>query len=173
MGYKNLQECVTDLQRCGQLLKIDVPLDPHLEIGALQRRVYQTGGPALLFTRAVGSRFPLLGNLFGTLERTRFIFRDTLDDIRRLVELKINPLSLLKNPLDIVRSPVAAYHLLPIATPKAPVLECVTTLSALPHIVSWPQDGGAFLTLPQVYSESPAQPGFSKSNLGMYRIQMS
>ena len=173
MGYINLQECVVDLQRRGMLLQIDLPLDPHLEIGALQRRVYQAGGPALLFTNAVGSRFPLLGNLFGTLERTRFIFRDTLDDIRRLVELKTDPFSLLKNPLDIIRVPGAAFHLLPTVRAKAPVLECSTTLSGLPQIVSWPCDGGAFLTLPQVYSESPAQPGFAKSNLGMYRIQLS
>lgn len=173
MGYKNLQECVVDLQRKGMLIRIDVPLDPHLEVGALQRRVYQAGGPALLFTNAVGSRFPLLGNLFGTLERTRFIFRDTLDDIRRLVELKINPFSLLKNPLGMLKAPSAAYHLLPAVTSKAPVLECSTTLSGLPQIVSWPRDGGAFLTLPQVYSESPAAPGFAKSNLGMYRIQLS
>ena len=173
MGYKNLQECVVDLQKKGMLVRIDAPLDPHLEVGALQRRVYQAGGPALLFTNARGSNFPLLGNLFGTLERTRFIFRDTLDDIRRLVELKINPFSLLKNPLDIVKAPVAAYHLLPAVTSKAPVLECSTTLSGIPQIVSWPMDGGAFLTLPQVYSESPGSPGFAKSNLGMYRIQIS
>lgn len=173
MGYKNLQECVADLQRRGQMVRIDAPLDPHLEVGALQRRVYQAGGPALLFSNAAGCRFPLLGNLFGTLERTRFIFRDTLDDIRRLVELKVNPLSLLKNPLNIIKAPPAAYHLLPIVTSKAPLLECSTTLSALPQIVSWPADGGAFLTLPQVYSESPAEPGFAKSNLGMYRIQLS
>lgn len=173
MGYKNLQECVADLERRGMLLRIDLPLDPHLEIGALQRRVYQAGGPALLFTNAVGSNFPLLGNLFGTVERTRFIFRDTLDDIRRLVDLKINPYSLLKNPLDIVKAPFAAYNLLPAVKSNAPVLECTTTLSALPQIVSWPSDGGAFLTLPQVYSESPSKPGFAKSNLGMYRVQIS
>ncbi|MFZ4857749.1 MAG: UbiD family decarboxylase [Desulfuromonadaceae bacterium] len=173
MGYINLQECVVDLERHKKLVRISVPLDPHLEIGALQRRVYQAGGPALLFTSAVGCRFPLLGNLFGTLERTRFIFRDTLDDIRRLVEIKINPFSLLKNPLDIVKAPLAAWHLLPAVSSKAPVLECSTTLSGLPQLVSWPRDGGAFLTLPQVYSESPATPGFARSNLGMYRIQIS
>ena len=173
MGYGNLQECVVDLERHGQLLRITEPLDPHLEVGALQRRVYQAGGAALLFTNAVGSRFPLLGNLFGTIERTRFIFRDTLDDIRRLVDIKINPLSVLKNPLDLVKAPIAAYHLLPTVSSHAPVLECSTTLSALPQIVSWPRDGGAFLTLPQVYSESLQHPGFGKSNLGMYRIQLS
>jgi 4-hydroxy-3-polyprenylbenzoate decarboxylase len=53
------------------------------------------------------------------------------------------------------------------------VLECRTTLSHLPQVVSWPNDGGAFITLPQVYTESPAKPGFGASNLGMYRVQIS
>ncbi|BCS54247.1 UbiD family decarboxylase [Geobacter sp. SVR] len=173
MGYRNLQECVLDLERHGMLRRIAVPLDPRLEVGMVQRRVYQAGGPALLFTNPVNCRFPLLGNLFGTLERTRFIFRDTLDDIRRLVDLKINPFSLLKHPLDAVRAPFAALHLLPSTTTAAPALECRTTLSQLPQIVSWPRDGGAFITLPQVYSENPSNPGFAKSNLGMYRVQLS
>ncbi len=173
MGYRNLQECVADLEKLGHLRRIAVPLDPHLEIGAVQRRVYQAGGPALLFTNPVGCGFPLLGNLFGTLERTRCIFRDTLEDIQRLVDIKINPFSLLKNPLNLVKAPCAAWHLLPTVTGHAPVLDCQTKLSALPQLISWPGDGGAFLTLPQVYSEQPSHPGFAKSNLGMYRIQIS
>jgi len=173
MGYRNLQECVADLEKRGMLVRIAVPLDPRLEIGALQRRVYRAGGPALLFTNPVNCRFPMLGNLFGTLERTRFIFRDTLEDIRRLVELKVNPLSFLRHPLDLLKAPFSALHLLPTTTRSAPVLECRTTLSQLPQLVSWPEDGGAFITLPQVYSESPAKPGFGSSNLGMYRVQIS
>lgn len=173
MGYRNLQECVADLEKRNMLLRIAVPVDPYLEAGAIQRRVYRAGGPALLMTNAAGCSFPLLGNLFGTLERTRFIFRDTLDDIRRLVELKINPFSALKNPLDAMKAPFSALNLLPRSTSSAPVLECRTTLSHLPQLVSWPMDGGAFITLPQVYSESPSQPGFGTSNLGMYRVQIS
>ncbi|KAA0895099.1 UbiD family decarboxylase [Oryzomonas rubra] len=173
MGYRNLQECVADLERYGMLLRINAPLDPRLEIGAVQRRVYRAGGPALLFTNPVNCSFPLLGNLFGTLERTRFIFRDSLAGIRRLVDAKINPFSLIKHPLDALKAPFAAYHLLPKTVSHAPVLECRTTLSRLPQVVSWPNDGGAFITLPQVYTESPATPGFGSSNLGMYRVQIS
>lgn len=173
MGYRNLQECVADLERQKMLVRVDTPLDPHLEVGAVQRRVYQAGGPALLFTNPLNCRFPLLANLFGTLERTRFIFRDTLDDIRCLVDLKINPFSLLKHPLDVLKAPFAAYHLLPAAAKTAPVLECRSSLSRLPRIVSWPMDGGAFITLPQVYTESPSKHGFGESNLGMYRVQIS
>jgi len=173
MGYRNLQECVADLEQRGMLLRIETPLDPRLEIGAVQRRVYQAGGPALLFTNPVKCRFPMLGNLFGTPDRTRFIFRDTLADIRRLVDLKINPFSILKNPLDALKAPFAAVNLLPKTVTAAPVLECRTTLSHLPQLVSWPMDGGAFITLPQVYSEDPAKPGYARSNLGMYRVQIS
>ena len=173
MGYRNLQECVVDLERQGMLLRVETPLDPHLEVGVVQRMVYQAGGPALLFTNPVNCNFPLLGNLFGTLERTRFIFRDAMDDIRRLVDLKINPFAALKHPLDSLKAPFSALHLLPATVSTAPVLECRTTLSRLPQIVSWPMDGGAFITLPQVYSESLAKPGFGNSNLGMYRVQIS
>ncbi len=173
MGYRNLQECVGDLERRGMLLRISTPLDPRLEIGAVQRRVYRAGGPALLFTNPVNCSFPLLGNLFGTLERTRFIFHDSLADIRCLVDAKINPFSLVKHPLDALKAPFAACRLLPKTVSQAPVLECRTTLSRLPQVVSWPNDGGAFITLPQVYTESPAKPGFGASNLGMYRVQIS
>jgi len=173
MGYRNLQECVADLERRGMLVRIDAPLDPRLEVGAVQRRVYRAGGPALLFTNPVGCCFPLLGNLFGTLERTCFIFRDTLADIRRMVDLKLDPFALIRHPLNAVRAPITALHLLPRVTASAPVLECRTTLANLPQIVSWSGDGGAFVTLPQVYTESPSQPGFGKSNLGMYRVQIS
>lgn len=175
MGYKNLQSCVADLERHGMLRRIDLPVDPHFEIGMIQRRVYRAGGPALLFTNVIGSAFPMLGNLFGTLERTRFIFRDTLETIETLVKMKINPFAALREPLAALGASAAALHLLPmnVSASGAPSLSCRTTLSALPQLVSWPKDGGPFITLPQVYSESPSKPGFGNSNLGMYRVQLS
>ena len=84
MGYRDLRSCVVDLERHGHLRRIDVEIDPHLEMAEVHRRVYQALGPALLFTRVKGCAFPMVSNLFGTLERTRFLFRDTLDAIRRL-----------------------------------------------------------------------------------------
>jgi 4-hydroxy-3-polyprenylbenzoate decarboxylase len=141
----------------------------------IQRRVYQAGGPALLFTQVTGSAFPMLGNLFGTLERTRFIFRDTLRTVETLIKLKVNPFQALKEPGRLLAAPLGALHLLPrrVGQSQAPALSCRTKLSALPQLVSWPNDGGAFITLPQVYSEHPSKPGFGKSNLGMYRVQIS
>lgn len=173
MGYRNLGECVADLERRAMLVRIGVPVDPRLEVGAIQRRVYRAGGPALLFTNPIGCGFPLLGNLFGTLERTRFIFRDTIDDIRCLFGLKESPFALFKHPATLLKAPLAAMHLLPKSTTHSPVLACSSSISNLPQMVSWPKDGGPFITLPQVYSESMARPGWRWSNLGMYRVQLS
>jgi 4-hydroxy-3-polyprenylbenzoate decarboxylase len=173
MGYRNLQSCVADLEKHGKLRRIDVELDARLEIGSVQRRVYQAGGPALLFTRVKGCRFPMLGNLFGTLERTRFLFRDTLPSIERIVAAKLNPGGLLKTPLQALGLPLHAKNLLPKRVSSAPALSGQTTLDQLPQLVSWPDDGGAFITLPQVYSELPGQAGWRHSNLGMYRVQIS
>ena len=173
MGYSNLASCVADLERSGALIRIEEALSPELEIGSIQRRVYQAGGPALLFTKVKGCSFPMLGNLFGTLERTRYIFRDTLKQVERLVQLKVDPRSFMKEPASLLSTIPAAWHLLPKRVSDGPIMGHRTTLRELPQLKSWPDDGGAFITLPQVYSESVGLPGLRHANLGMYRVQIS
>src|SRR4051812_26764345 len=173
MGYCMLGECIEDLTAHGQLVAIEAEIDPHLEAGAIQRRVYRAGGPALLFQRVKGTPFPMLGNLFGTLERTRFLFRDALEGVRRLVELKVNPAGAMKHPWRYRGVPMSALRLLPKNVAHAPILAHTTTIDRLPQPQSWPRDGGAFVTLPLVYTEAPDRPGLSRSNLGMYRVQLS
>ncbi|TFG89247.1 MAG: UbiD family decarboxylase, partial [Gemmatimonadales bacterium] len=173
MGYRNLQQAVVALERAGQLRRIDVELDPSLEIGAIQRRVYRHGGPALLFSRVKGTSFPLLGNLFGTLERARYLFRDTLDAIQLLAAAKGDPPALLRRPGKAFGLLPHLGHLLPRRVNGGALLEQSTFLQALPQMVSWPQDGGPFITLPQVYSEDPVRSGWRHSNLGMYRVQLA
>ena len=94
MGYRSLRECVADLERTGQLVRLDDEIDPYLEAAEIQRRVYAAGGPAILYTRVKGCRFPMVSNLFGTIERARFLFRDMLAAVRHLVELKVDAASL-------------------------------------------------------------------------------
>jgi len=173
MGYKNLSECLKDLTQKGELLQIDTPVDARLEAGAIQRRVFQAGGPALLFTRVRGCDFPMVANIFGTMDRTRFIFRDTLKTVERLLSLKADPVKIGKHPHRYLGLPKVLWNSLPRKVKSGPVLERETTVSRLPQLVSWPMDGGGYVTLPQVYSENPAKPGFFASNLGMYRVQLT
>jgi 4-hydroxy-3-polyprenylbenzoate decarboxylase len=173
MGYRSLRECVNDLERSGQLVRLSQEIDPHLEAAEVQRRLYQAGGPALLFERVKGCRFPMVCNLFGTVQRTRFLFRDTLETVRKLVELKIDPSALARRPWRYWNVPFAAWNLRPKFVRGGPVLAHRTTVDQLPQLVCWPRDGGAFITLPQVYTEDAERPGWRHSNLGMYRIQFS
>jgi 4-hydroxy-3-polyprenylbenzoate decarboxylase len=173
MAYRSLKDCVDDLERHGHLVRVDAEVDPRLEIAEIQRRVYAAGGPALYFSRVKGTRFPMVGNMFGTLERARFMFRDSLEAVQRLVELKVDPNRAFRQPLRYLGVPWTALHTLPRKTRQAAVLAHETHVSALPQLVCWPDDGGAFVTLPQVYTEDPDAPGPMRSNLGMYRVQLS
>jgi 4-hydroxy-3-polyprenylbenzoate decarboxylase len=173
MGYRNLEECVRELERTRQLVRIETEIDPHLQAAEIQRRVYQAQGPALFYARVKGCRFPMVSNLFGTHERTRFLFRDTLDSVRRLIELKIDPAEAWKHPWRYRSAPAALWAMRPKRVAGGPVLANRTTIDQLPQLKSWPMDAGAFITLPEVYTENLERPGFAQSNLGMYRIQLS
>jgi len=174
MAYKNLYECLTDLERNGHLIRIKEETDPDLEMAAIHLRVHEMGGPALLFENVNGCEFRCASNIFGTLDRSKFIFRDTLNDIQKLVDVKNNPLKALKNPFKYLDVSLTAFSSLPKKNPLSkPVLYKETTIDKLPQIKHWPMDGGAFVTLPQVYSEDMDKPGVMNSNLGMYRIQLS
>lgn len=173
MIYRSLKQCVLDLERGGQLVCLDEEVDARFEAAEIHRRVYRSGGPAILFTRVKGCRYPMVSNLFGTLERARFLFRDTLDAVKRLIELKVDASRFWRQPTRYLKTPFAALSMLPKKVSRGAVLANTTTIGQLPQLVSWPRDGGGFVTLPQVYTEHVDQPGLMHSNLGMYRIQLS
>ena len=173
MGYRNLRECVDDLAVNGHLIKLEDEVDAHLEVAEIHRRVYRSAGPAIYFANVRDCQFPLVSNLFGTLPRARYLFRDTLRSVQQLIELKVDPAAILRHPARHWRIPLAALRMLPKRRRSGPVLEFETGLDSLPAMQSWPDDGGPFVTLPQVYTENAAQPGWMRSNLGMYRIQLS
>jgi 4-hydroxy-3-polyprenylbenzoate decarboxylase len=174
MAYNSLEACLLDLERAGHLVRIKEEVDPHLEMASIHLRTYAAGGPALLFERVRGSRFRAASNIFGTLDRSRFVFRDTLDAVQKLIRLKDDPLAALKHPLQNFSAGLAAIKALPQKNPgKRPVLEQQIALHEIPQVQHWPMDGGAFVTLPQVYTEDPGAPGIMKANMGMYRIQLS
>ena len=173
MGYRTLRQCVADLDRTGQLVRVEHEIDPHLEAAEVQRRVYRAGGPAVFFARVKGTPFPMVSNLFGTPARTRFLFRDALNQVRKLVELKTDPAAFHKRPWRYWDVPFVLWRLRPKFVRSGPILAHRTTVSQLPQLTCWPLDGGPFVTLPQVYTEHPDHPGWVKSNLGMYRVQLA
>jgi 4-hydroxy-3-polyprenylbenzoate decarboxylase len=173
MAYSNLEACLLDLERNGQLLRIKEEVDPNLEMAAIHLRIFEQKGPAILFEKVKGSKFRAASNIFGTLERSQFIFRNTLPQVKQLIDIKIDPTAALKSPFKTLAALPAAVNALPNGLPLSkPVLFEEINISDLPLIKHWPMDGGAFVTLPQVYTEDADKPGIGNANLGMYRIQL-
>ncbi len=174
MAYKSLEECLLDLEKNGMLKRVTEEVDPNLELAAIHLRVYVANGPALLFENVKGCKFKVASNIFGSVDRSKFIFRDTFTKVQQIIQLKNNPLPALKKPLRYAGLGLAAIKALPKkARFSQPVLFEETTIDKIPLIKHWKMDGGAFVTLPQVYSEDIEKPGVMNSNLGMYRVQLS
>lgn len=174
MGYKSLRACLEDLEKNHHLVRIKEEVDPNLEMAAIHLRVHEMAGPALLFENVKGTSFQCASNIYGTLERSKFIFRDTFSTIQTLIDIKNNPIKAIKNPFQYLDVSLTALSALPLKNPLSkPVLFKETSIDKLPLIKHWPEDGGAFVTLPQVYSEDIEKPGIMNANLGMYRIQLN
>jgi 4-hydroxy-3-polyprenylbenzoate decarboxylase len=173
MGYKSLAECVSDLEKHGHLLRIKEEVDPYLEMAAIHLKVYKEQGPAIFFEKIKGSKFPAVSNLFGTLARSKFMFRDSLGHVEQLVGLRNDPIKALKNPFSYAGAGLTAISALPMSLKLFKSSFEKTTISELPQIVNWPMDGGPFVTMPQVYTEDVDKPGIMNANLGMYRIQLA
>ena len=173
MGYRTLADCVRDLEQSRRLIRIDDEIDPHLEAAEIHRRVYRAGGPALLFARVKNTPFPMVSNLFGTIDRMRWIFRDSLDRVHKLVDLKTAPERAMRRFWRYWDLPWTAWTLQPRFRRSGSITRHTTSISQLPRLQCWPEDGGPFITLPQVYTEHPDHPGWRRSNLGMYRVQLS
>ena len=171
MAYKSLQECIDDLDKSGQLIRIKEEVDPFLEMAAIHLRIFEAKGKAILFEKVKGSRYQAVSNLFGTTTRSQYLFRDTLPNVKKMIALKSDPMSAIKNPIQNISVALAAWKALPKKV-SAHSFEKIK-ISDLPQIQCWEKDGGAFVTLPIVYSEDADKPGAMHSNLGMYRIQLS
>ena len=172
--YKSLQDACNDLEKTGQLLRIKSEVDGYLEVSEIHRRIFENHGPAILFENIKGTKFRGLSNLYGTFERTDFLFRRTQDKLRKLIELKADPSHFLKNPLRYISTPFTAFKALPSKRIfSKPVMYSETRIDQLPLIHAWPEDGGAFVTMPQVLTLPPGGKNIMEANVGMYRIQLT
>src|ERR1700743_3164296 len=123
MGYKSLEECLLDLENTGQLIRIKEEIDPYLELAAIHLKVHEAKGPALLFENVKGSKFRAASNIFGTLDRSKYIFRDTLPLVHQLMELRSDPIKAIKSPFKNLSTGLAALKAFPLKDPSLkPVL---------------------------------------------------
>lgn len=174
--HSSLRSFIEALRREKEIVEINVEVDPNLELAEIHRRVVDEQGPALLFTRVKGSRFPVVTNLFGTPRRVEMaigpkpeeILRKATGALDRLLPPKLTNLWGERGwLLDLAKSGLHS-----VSSVKAPVLQCKqqpVNLGELPVLTCWPEDGGPFLTLPLVYTEHPVT---GQHNLGMYRVQI-
>lgn len=168
----SLRTFIDILRKEGEVCEISTPVDPHLEVAEIHRRVIEEGGKALLFTNVVGADFPLVTNLFGTTKRVDLAFGNRPEKL--VEELASFPHTMLPPSLGKLwnkRKTLKDLLRIGLSRRRIPRDITITTnpqLTRLPLLTLWPQDGGAFITLPLVYTEHPEN---GMHNLGMYRIQ--
>ena len=151
MPYSSLEQCLLDLEKNNMLVRIKQETDPYLEMASIQLRMYEANGTAILYEQVKGSKYRAASNIFGSLERSKFIFRDSIATVQKLIELKENPMAALKHPFQNIGTGLAALNALPLKNPiQKPVLFEEIKISDLPLITHWKNDGGAFVTLPKL-----------------------
>ena len=133
MNYKSTIDCVNDLEKHGHLVRIKEEVDPNLEMAAIQLRVFEQGGKAVLFENIKGCEFMAVSNLFGTLERSQFIFRKTFKKVQQLIELKNDPLKAIKSPIKNFSLGLMAKNALPKKVAELPSYMKETSNQILPY----------------------------------------
>lgn len=172
--YKSLEQALLDLEKAGMLKRIHAEVDPHLEMTEIARENFRQGGPALLFEHVKGSKFRAACNIFGSDERFNFLFRDGFEQTKTAIQFKSNPVEFFRrpSPAKFWKAAQAGINSMPMRSGNiSDFEEC--SLSDLPQLVSWPLDGGAFITLPQVATRPSENANILQTNVGMYRIQIS
>ena len=173
MALDDLRQFINALKQTGELVEIDEPVDPELEISEITDRVSKAHGPALLFRNPKGSNMPVLINQFGSMKRMSMALGGAdLDAIAEqlgsVLEMqvpqgiiaKVKALGKLKNLADSAPKIVKSG-------PCQDVVMKEPNLDDLPILKTWPGDGGPFITLPVVFTKDPE----GRRNAGMYRLQ--
>ncbi|MEK6766487.1 MAG: menaquinone biosynthesis decarboxylase [Planctomycetota bacterium] len=173
MKIYSLQDFIRYLDSNGELIRIKAEVDARLEVTEISIRALQEGMPALLFENVRGAKFPLAMNVLASDKRIELALGKHPD---RLGEELITfmeevmppgPKVFFKHPGITKR----IFSALPRKTCRPTSQEVVINpdLNDIPVITSWPEDGGPFITLPQVFTYDPHD---GKRNVGMYRMQV-
>ncbi len=173
---QNLNQFIAILEAKGELKRISVEVDPVFEITEISNRVSKAGGPALLFEKVRGSKYPVLINAFGSIKRMEIVFDNrSFDDVAAKIAslLKIRPPEGIAGKMKTLFTLKEIADLFPRKVKSGPCQEVIHgpesgLLDLLPILTCWPGDGGPFVTLPIVITKDPDT---GIQNLGMYRMQ--
>lgn len=179
--YDDLKQYIARLERCGELMRISVPVDPQLEIAEICDRVSKSGdgGKALLFENT-GTGFPVAVNLFGSRRRMALALGcDSLQQVEErlsgLAALALSPKNGWGDKLRMLPLLGEMSRWMPRRVSGRGACQWrvlrggEARLSLLPVLRCWPCDGGRFVTLPMVHT---ADPQTGAPNVGMYRMQL-
>ncbi len=177
MPYKDVQDFLKHLDRAGELRRIDAELDPFLEIAEVTDRVSKKFGPALLFNKPKGSKFPVLTNMFGSYTRMNMALdSENLDALGERIHeyLEIERPDGIIKKLQMIPKLSKLTNIFPDHVKRGCCQDVVLTgeavdLSIMPVLTTWPGDAGPFITLPVVYTKNPET---GVRNAGMYRMQV-
>jgi 4-hydroxy-3-polyprenylbenzoate decarboxylase len=176
MAWDGMGAFVRALEERRELVRIRRRVEPRLEIAAIADRVMKAGGPALLFEDPGGSRFPLLINAFGSRKRMALALGvDDLETHARAIEdlVRTRAPSGARELAQLALKLPELAHVPPRSVSRAPCQDVIQTgadvdLDSLPVLTCWPDDGGPFITLPQVVTRDPES---GVRNVGCYRMQ--
>jgi menaquinone biosynthesis decarboxylase len=174
VSFSDLQSFLAHLERNGDLRRVNVEVDPLLEIPEIATRVVADDGPALLFQQVKGSRYPLAINILGSMRRIEAaigMHPSMLGQMLINTIENLNPPSLkaVFSSRKELRRLLGGRKKLVRHGNSQEVTDEVPDLTQLPAIQCWPGDGGRFITLPLVITEDPLT---RRSNLGVYRLHV-
>jgi 4-hydroxy-3-polyprenylbenzoate decarboxylase len=173
MQYRTLGDFARYLESIGELHRVKVEVDPELEVTEIAVRALLEKRPALLFENVKGAKFPLAINLLASERRIELALGKHPDqlgeELIHFVESAMPPKpKLIFEHWPMVRRFLAAR---PKRSGRAISQEMVAepNLALLPIQKCWPEDGGRFITLGQVFTYDPRD---GKRNVGIYRMQV-
>ncbi|OAJ69473.1 3-octaprenyl-4-hydroxybenzoate decarboxylase [Methylobacillus sp. MM3] len=180
MQYKDLRDFLSQLETLGELRRVNVPVNPKLEMTEICDRVLKSGGPAILFEQPAGHTIPVLGNLFGTPRRVALGMGqenvEALRDVGKLLAFlkEPEPPKGLRDAWEKWPKFKKILDMAPKTVSRAPCQEVVlegdeVDLAKLPIQTCWPGDAGPLITWGLTVTKGPLK---ERQNLGIYRQQV-
>ncbi|HTR80907.1 MAG TPA: UbiD family decarboxylase [Bacteroidota bacterium] len=173
MTFTALREFANYLEKNGELHRVKVEVDPILEVSEIAKRALKEGRPAIYFEKVKGAKYPLVINTLASERRIELALGEHPDSLGekliRFFEQAVPPSvkSFTKHRSVVRRLLSSGTTDITIALSQEVVEQ--PNLHDLPIIQCWPDDGGRFITLPQVFTHDPLT---GKRNVGMYRMHI-